>query len=117
MLLNPKYASILTPRSLALNKAIVEFLDGLPADTKRAGPFRPILNLLLSMGLRTEAVRELVGDDTLEGPYRRRLLKLVGAGWDREGVPDVGRDLGDPPISLQTAQNGDAEERARQCDS
>ena len=47
------------------------------AQAKRAGPFQPLLQMLLSMGLRTEAARGICGDATLEGPYRRRLSKLL----------------------------------------
>ena len=69
--------SLLSPRSRSLSTALFDFLEGLPTDAKRAGPFQPILRLLLRMGLRTEDVQRLVGDPTLEGPYRRRLTKLV----------------------------------------
>lgn len=75
ILLNPKYKKLLSPRSTELNHAIFMFLGCLSEDVKHAGPFRPILKLLLRMGLRTDAVRQLTGDDTLEGPYRRRLQK------------------------------------------
>ena len=77
VLLNPKYASLLTPRSLALSKAVTSFLDDLPPDAIASGPFQPILRLFLRMGLRTSAMRELLGDHTLEGPYRARMEKLV----------------------------------------
>ena len=77
VLLNPKYASLLTPRSLALSKAVTAFLDDLPPDAIASGPFQPILRLFLRMGLRTSAMRELLGDHTLEGPYRARMEKLV----------------------------------------
>jgi len=84
VLLNPKYASLLTPRSLALSKAITAFLDGLPPEAVASGPFQPILRLFLRMGLRTKAARELVGDDTLEGPYRARLAELVASDGGEE---------------------------------
>lgn len=77
ILLNPKYEALLSPRSKALNEAIFDFLHSLPDDVKRAGPFRPLLRLFLRMGLRTDTVRQLIGDEKLEGPYRRRLQKLV----------------------------------------
>ena len=33
--------------------------------------------MLLAMGLRTESARRICDDPTLEGPYRRRLHKLL----------------------------------------
>ena len=78
ILLNSKYKdSLLSPRALALSAAIEEFLDKLPADAKQAGPFQPLLNVFLQMGLRTETARRICEDPTIEGPYRRRLSKLL----------------------------------------
>ena len=64
-------------RSVLLSRAISDFLEALPFDVLSAGPFQPIMRLLLRMGLRTDAVQELMRDDTLQGPYRQRLAKLV----------------------------------------
>ena len=57
--------------------ALEDFLRTLPAEAKRAGPFQPLLQMLLRMGLRTDAAQALCDDDSLEGPYRRRLGKLL----------------------------------------
>ena len=64
VLLNPKYEPLLSPRSLALSQALRDFLATLPADAKHAGPFQPILTLLLRMGLRTDTLRDLLGVST-----------------------------------------------------
>ena len=61
----------------ALATAIEEFLERLPAHAKQAGPFQPLLQMLLQMGLRTEKARRICKDATIEGPYRRRLAKLL----------------------------------------
>ena len=70
-------ASLLSPRSAALAAALETFLDQLPADAKQAGPFQLLLQMLLQMGLRTETARRICEDPTIEGPYRRRLTKLL----------------------------------------
>ena len=91
----PRRMPLLTPlwrndRSKALNAAIFEFLKSLPDDAKKAGPFQPVLRLLLRMGLRTRVARQLVGDDTLAGPYLRRLQKVLDG-------PLPATDAGDAP--------------------
>eukprot|EP00965_Chrysotila_dentata_P219566 6191218-Pleurochrysis_carterae.AAC.2 len=77
ILLNPKFQALLSPRSSALKKAIFDFLNALPTEAKRSGAFQPVQNLLLDMGLRTEALRALIDDQSIEGPYRRRLSKIL----------------------------------------
>mgnify|MGYP002056062552 CR=1 FL=1 len=75
---------ILRPWSFMIWEAITAFLDGLPPEAVASGPFQPILRLFLRMGLRTKAARELVGDDTREGPYRARLAELVASDGGEE---------------------------------
>ncbi|KAL1507964.1 hypothetical protein AB1Y20_007568 [Prymnesium parvum] len=77
ILLNPKYEKLLSPRSKELSDAIFAFLNALSEEVKHSGPFRQVLKLLLRLGLRTDTVRQLTGDDTVEGPYRQRLQKVV----------------------------------------
>jgi hypothetical protein len=78
ILLNSKYTPLLSPRSFVLAAALNTFLSTLPAEAKKAGPFRQmLLPMLLSMGLRTQAARELCDDPRIEGPYRRRLGRLL----------------------------------------
>ena len=48
----------------------------LDEQSKHSGAFQQILSLLMDVGLRTEDARRLMGDQSLEGPYKRRLSKL-----------------------------------------
>lgn len=77
VLLNPKFTSLLSPNSRALRLCLERFLAELPEEAKRSGAFQQLLATLLIMGLRTEALRALVADPTLEGPYHRRMSKLA----------------------------------------
>mmetsp|Transcript_76756 Transcript_76756/g.133049 ORF Transcript_76756/g.133049 Transcript_76756/m.133049 type:complete len:601 (+) Transcript_76756:41-1843(+) len=76
ILLNPKYASIMSPCSTKLAAHIRTFLANLDDDSKNSRPFKQLVKLLLEMGLRTEEAKRLVDDPNIEGPYRRRLHKL-----------------------------------------
>ena len=77
ILLNEKYLPLLSPRSTALNAALVAFVESLPEDAKRAGPFKPVLEMLLKLGLRTETLRRLLDNDELEGPYRQQIRQVL----------------------------------------
>jgi len=77
VLLNPKFGALLSSGSRALNIALEDFLATLPDEAKMSGGFRQLLGTLLFMGLRTERVRALLADQTLEGPYHQRLSKLA----------------------------------------
>ena len=77
ILLNEKFETLLSPRSTALNRALLAFVESLPEDAKRAGPFRPVLEMLLRLGLRTETLRRLLDNDELEGPYRRQIREVI----------------------------------------
>lgn len=79
VLLNPKFTSLLSPNSRALRHSLERFLADLPTEAKMSGAFKQLLATLLIMGLRTEAVRALVADQTLEGPYHRRMSKLANS--------------------------------------
>ena len=76
ILLNPKYAALLSPKSKALSERLRAFLFNLDEQSKHSGAFQQILSLLMDVGLRTEDARRLMGDQSLEGPYKRRLSKL-----------------------------------------
>lgn len=77
ILLNNKFSALLSPNTRALRACVEAFLETLPDDAKKSGAFQPILTTLLWMGLRTEAARALISDDSFEGPYYRRLSRLA----------------------------------------
>ena len=84
ILLNEKYRNILSPRSIALNDALLAFVESLPDEAKRAGPFGPVLEMLLKLGLRTETLRRLLDNDEIEGPYRKQIRQVIRR--DRESL-------------------------------
>jgi hypothetical protein len=77
VLLNPKFTALLSPASRTLRLALENFLQTLPVEAKASGGFQQLLQPLLFMGLRTEVVRLLLSDQTVEGPYHRRMSKLA----------------------------------------
>jgi hypothetical protein len=77
ILLNPKFTALLSPRKRALRLALEQFLASLTDEAKASRAFAQLLDTLLFMGLRTEALRALVSDQTLEGPYHYRMAKLA----------------------------------------
>lgn len=77
VLLNPKFFALLSPRSQMLRESLLQFLSSLPEDAKRSGAFQPVQALLAFMGLRTSSLRDLMGDKTVEGPYRAQLSRAL----------------------------------------
>ena len=99
ILLNSKYKQVLlSPRSRALAEALECFLDQMPPHAKEAGAFQPLLQMLLWMGLRTESARSLFDNPTLEGPYRRRLGKLLDHKLARDAESRRRRSLRASPL-------------------